>query len=732
MEFCCRYFYIPNKGPRTPNIAPTNDKSAQRESTKVYGLYDNDGIESEGAAGLPPAFQKEINDQEFKEHLTPKLASRPTQPGEKGRSPETHLPLDDHEYLEVLPSFNDTSADHGRYSEFPHPRAPPPVPRRTHLKPLSHPSDDHEYLEVLPSFNDTSADHSRYSEFPHPQAPPPVPRRTHLKPLSHPSAPPPEHLQVNCNIVLFNVSKLVDVTGQSVTEGPIFCQQCTAALSATTQVDDQEFWHCDFCGTSTPVERGCVAPNPGDDNLYMGFPDQDGNLSNMDDPVLVFCIDTSGSMCVTSKEDDEDHEGHYTTRMQEVKSGLLRCLAFLKQRYPSTRVALVTFSDQVLLYGDGMQEPQKLQDCELLDQDYLRSQGQQQPLPHRLTDSLEYLEATVQRLEETGATALGPAALVSIAIASLKPGSKVIICTDGKANTDLGNLEDCKEDILRQYAKLFYTDLAEFALMHSVVVSVLTIEGTDCSLLELGQLASKTGGKVNIVPPKHLYNEFQSIVETEVIATNVKLKIFLPLSMFFLYEERTLPILDRPLGSISGDTELTFEFSTHESKHLEILRYSELPFQAQLSFTMADGQPVVRILSQKRPVTNDSSAALDTIDVAVLQTHSAQVSARLAMEGRVEEARDLALAQKQLIEQVMSTHTDVDRDDAYEEWESAMAPIYEDLEAYRAKGKASSRDPQDDPTAGSKTFSDEMASMMFHLKHAKQQLLRKLKPTHAV
>ncbi|XP_078511278.1 circularly permutated Ras protein 1-like [Lissotriton helveticus] len=676
MEFCCRYFYIPDKGPSTcslpavksmtHHIAPTNGAS-----TNIRKLYDNDVV------GLPPGLKNEPSDREFQEH--------PSRPGEKERTLETY-----------------------------------PAP------------DDHEYLEVLSLSSDTTPEHARYSEFPLPRAPPPVPPRTHLKPLARPSAPPPDQLPANCNIVLFNISKLVELTGQPVSESPVFCQQCTAALSARTQVDDQEFWHCDFCGTSSPVESGCVAPHPGGDNLYMGFPDQDGKPSNMDDPLLIFCIDTSGSMCVTSKhEDDEDHEGHYTTRMQAVRSSLLQCLAFLKQRCPTTRVALVTFSDQVVLYGDGMQEPQKLQDCELLDQDYLRSQGQRQPLPHRLTDSLEHLEAAVQRLEETGATALGPAALVSIAIASQKPGSKVIICTDGKANTDLGNLEDCKEDIMRQYAKLFYTDLADFALMHSVVVSVLTIEGTDCSLLELGQLASKTGGKVNIVPPKHLYSEFQSIVETEVIATNVKLKIFLPQPMFFLYEEHTLPTLDRPLGSVSKDTEVTFEFSTHESKHSEALRYSELPFQAQLSFTMPNGHLAVRILSQKRPVTNDSSAALDTMDVGVLQTHSAQVSARLAMEGRVDEARDLALAQKHLIDQVMKTHTDVVRDSTYDEWETAMAPIYEDLQAYRVKGKASSRDSHDGPTSGSKTFSDEMASMMFHLKHAKQRVLRKLKPSHA-
>lgn len=47
------------------------------------------------------------------------------------------------------------------------------------------------------------------------------------------------------------------------------------------------------------------------------------------------------------------------------------------------------------------------------------------------------------KFKSGGATALGPALLCSIALASQgNPGSKVIICTDGLANIGLGNLED--------------------------------------------------------------------------------------------------------------------------------------------------------------------------------------------------------------------------------------------------------------------------------------------------
>ena len=65
------------------------------------------------------------------------------------------------------------------------------------------------------------------------------------------------------------------------------------------------------------------------------------------------------------------------------------------------------------------------------------------------------------RLEEGGSTALGPALLVSVAMASQVPGSKVIICTDGLANVGLGSLDVNSEDF--EQACQFYSDVSTYA-----------------------------------------------------------------------------------------------------------------------------------------------------------------------------------------------------------------------------------------------------------------------------
>jgi len=65
-------------------------------------------------------------------------------------------------------------------------------------------------------------------------------------------------------------------------------------------------------------------------------------------------------------------------------------------------------------------------------------------------------------LEEGGQTALGPAMLVAIMMASKVPGSKVVMCTDGLANIGLGNLDKGSADGHSE-ASRFYAQLGEKA-----------------------------------------------------------------------------------------------------------------------------------------------------------------------------------------------------------------------------------------------------------------------------
>jgi len=72
-------------------------------------------------------------------------------------------------------------------------------------------------------------------------------------------------------------------------------------------------------------------------------------------------------------------------------------------------------------------------------------------------------------LEEGGQTALGPALLVAIMMASKVRASKVVMCTDGLANVGLGNLDSDSPD-QHSEASSFYSQLGEKAKENGFVV----------------------------------------------------------------------------------------------------------------------------------------------------------------------------------------------------------------------------------------------------------------------
>ena len=60
-----------------------------------------------------------------------------------------------------------------------------------------------------------------------------------------------------------------------------------------------------------------------------------------------------------------------------------------------------------------------------------------------------------------------------------------------------------------------------------VSVSVISIKGADCKLVELGKVADQTGGQVNIVDPFKLTEQFGNILADSIIATNVTATLIL-------------------------------------------------------------------------------------------------------------------------------------------------------------------------------------------------------------
>ncbi|MBN3295998.1 CPAS1 protein, partial [Amia calva] len=433
---------------------------------------------------------------------------------------------------------------------------------------------------------------------------------------------------------------------------PLYCKSCRAAMSGLSVPRHRQqsiIWCCEFCGKENTISQPSPRLPLARDMLHVSE-EADGDYVNLEDMLVVFCVDISGSMSVTTEVPVANNikTPMYVSRLQSVQDALHRSLSLLLKTSPRRRVALVTFNDEVTVYGDGTGVPLTLRDWGLLDFDYLKDQGETFTTPHCIAESIKALNQRVHELQEHGATALGPAALVSIAMASRYMGSKVIICTDGRANIGLGDLEDEPTPTSRY----FYTRLAEEAANKGVIVSVLTFEGTDCRLVEVGRLADRTGGRVNIVNTSSVLSEIQSVLEDDIIATSVKATLLSTEGVFFPHEENSTHKLVREIGNVTEGLEITFEFAVQPSAVDSFLRRDRVPFQLQLEFKTRELQKVTRILNEQRRVTTSSWVWVGSLNMGVLEVHCAQLCARLTMEGRVLEAQRQIHAQQELLKEI--------------------------------------------------------------------------------
>ena len=100
-------------------------------------------------------------------------------------------------------------------------------------------------------------------------------------------------------------------------------------------------------------------------------------------------------------------------------------------------------------------------------------------------------------IEETGPTALGPAVLTSVALAAQgKPGSTVVICTDGLSNTGLGSFDGAKTKNQIEKVNEFYERVGQFAKQHGVTITLVSIKGDECNIEALSKLCEFSGGSV--------------------------------------------------------------------------------------------------------------------------------------------------------------------------------------------------------------------------------------------
>mmetsp|Transcript_6738 Transcript_6738/g.12015 ORF Transcript_6738/g.12015 Transcript_6738/m.12015 type:complete len:734 (+) Transcript_6738:2743-4944(+) len=517
--------------------------------------------------------------------------------------------------------------------------------------------------------------------------------------------------KVDSNVVAIRMSCLQEA-GQVATGDAVFCKQCQGALNIFSKLEQTDAgsqkWKCEFCELENEVwvEPEEFPKNSTVDYLLMSADvaaeEHLGGAELDSDISVIFCIDISGSMCVTQPvkgdiklkvrqqpkfegfEDFDMMEQYlpgdrgvtYISRMQCVQASIESQLEEMARAYPERKVGIITFSSDVTIIGDGTTDPYTLAGDKLnsFQACYEAGVNLQSKLTQKIADCKETLLDKLLRLEETGPTALGPALLASVGLASKgRRGSKVIICTDGLANVGLGNLSEIRNSEDEVSANAFYTKVGEIAREKAIEVSVISIKGEACKLSYLSKVSQLTNGEVNQVEPTNLAKDFANILSTPLIATRVTAIVKINRGLTFRNAEEDVvdeTTLKQELGNVTADTEFTFEYYVRPKRELDALgidldRVDKLTFQTQIHYTTMDGNMYMRVVSATQETTDDKNDAEKDVDIEVIGVNAAQAASKAVQQGKYKEAQGAMRGWRNMIKRNVKDDEDLTSYNAY-------------------------------------------------------------------
>jgi len=537
--------------------------------------------------------------------------------------------------------------------------------------------------------------------------------------------------RVDVNVVSIDLTNL----GANCTFGtgdPISCKKCgvffshlSKLMGANTGTTEQlkcspkdsssggdfenvAIWKCEFCMHSNPIIREEIPDTSLSTQEYILAPppiaeESLANSNRQDLGVVIPCVDTSGSMCISSELEEkvkirgdvtsrlndlrvggdeldqwlpnENRNVSYVSRLQCVQAAISSLIDDLKEHKKETRVGLVTFSDKVSIHGDGSGQPFVVSGSSLDDFDSMVEIGklnkplslQSRSIEHTANSITERLFA----LEEGGPTGLGPAVVAAIAGAAEfnrktnTSNAKVVLATDGLANIGVGSLET--DDRIDSAVKThqFYSMLGDWASKAGVTVDVFGIEGENCDIENLGTLADRTGGSVNLVNPINLLTDFGHMLASNKVASEVSVKVYIHSGVEFRGEDvgsicqnENHSHLVKEVGTVTEDTApMSFEFNVKSASELKKLKHGQLqslPFQVHVSYTTNDGMRCLRVITDQKNVTRARDVAEKTANVKLLAGHVQSRCASYAQEGHYTKSRVSARAWGQMFNRAMS------------------------------------------------------------------------------
>jgi actin-related protein len=415
---------------------------------------------------------------------------------------------------------------------------------------------------------------------------------------------------------------------------------------------------CRFCGAEeVRHDAHSMAPVSDVDEItkyvLSGHVDDADDEAEHDHPacppaVVIFCVDISASMSMTMKLED----GTNVTRLQCVQAAVKTQLEALKE---SESVAvLVTFGAEVTVYTDGGKRSVVARRAHEIEADLI-AKGVELGLEcsEPVGTSIDRLLQIVGALKPCGNTALGPALAVSVGLASGHPGTRIVLCTDGMANNGVGSIKTSSE------VCPFYSNIACRAAEEGTCISIVTMEGENCSMENLGTCADLTGGLVEMVDLRALSANMGLLLADSILAYGLEVTVICGSGFMFESDHVTGKhgsMTVQKLGNATAKSVVSFRLQARDPDSSP----STVPIQMQMRYSTPNGQEVLQTLSKDMPVStcrSDSEENVNSVCVGLGAIHSA---ARQAQHGEYRAARLTLISTSRLLARTMQTPTHQD------------------------------------------------------------------------
>jgi len=453
------------------------------------------------------------------------------------------------------------------------------------------------------------------------------------------------------------------------TGDPSFCSSCSALVSAFSQLSPNDnmpgnlIWKCEYCGHTNNLqdmeEEEIKEQSLEQDYLIEQAQGAESLIDQVDCPMAIFCVDVSGSM---QTKVPSETGGPSLTRLECMKAAVETQIKMLAETQPECKTVLMEFGSYVNVHCD--MSVVKVSGRTIQDYDALLSKGESLRVQCRHSVSKKYdkLIRSVKGFRTAGSTALGPAMALATGLATGSPGAMIIVCTDGCANAGIGRITKGKTEP-------FYQKIADEARKRGATISVVTMEGEDCAMEDIGTAADITGGQVEIVDPQELSRTVMSLMSTATVATNVKAKVITSVECYFKNNDSQKGLesnsIDIDIGNATKDSDVSTSYALSDStlrllqkkfledEEVEIPQY--IPFQVQVSYSLLNGEKRLRVINSKQLLTVDRSEAEGNIRSDVVALNAIHNAARLAQLGDYNKARVELVSVQRLLQRGMES-----------------------------------------------------------------------------